>query len=652
MPAVENVPGEGAPPQQSGVKKKVNKLFSVCLYILIVETMERFCFYTLYFNYPVFLINAGEDRHGVPQSTANALKQSFKMLAYLAPIIGGYLADNVYGRYKTILYFTICYVVGMVMIAIAGINGLMESESHIGLVLFIVGSFVFVSFGTGAIKPNVVNFGAEQYDENDPEEAEQQKSYFSYFYLVINVGAIFSSIWMTGLATGGVTADSAGSGFFYAFLAAAIAMAVALVVFLIGTPKYSDASKAVPKKSQMMQVLKKHLTEGAARSVKGKMSLIGWCLVPVYLCVSLAGGLVPGDSLPSILSSGQAPGVSVLQLTAFILLIISSSFLIIAHANNDWIQPLAVPQGDSEITTEEVRGFMRALPTIICVTVGFNVCYGGLDIYPIQACQMDVRTGLPDWINAIFFLSDTKQFNSTFYGLGNNAAIIVMIPLFEKLVFPAMKKCRGGVPVSRMMKFNAGFFFCILACVTGVVIEAVRKNADFIECPAGAASSDCFCALFKPWTPLDTTNQTCAAQGGTLYLNSNCAPAGVPMSKMNGWWSFIPFWFTGCGEILVNPVVQEFSFSEVSPRLKSILMGVTCVVLGTLPAVISGAFTGFIPNNLNEGNVDYVFYAYIGCGAALLFAYWGIALPENLQRGQSLLRDEARGASFVRGLET
>merc|ERR1711957_864166 len=214
-------------------------------------------------------------------------------------------------------------------------------------------------------------------------------------------------------------------------------------------------------------------------------------------------------------------------------------------------------------------------------------------------------------------------FNSTFYGLGNNAAIIIMIPLFEKLVFPAMKKCRGGVPVSRMMKFNAGFFFCILAC-----------------------------ALFKPWTPLETTSQTCAAQGGTLYLNSNCAPAGVPMSKMNGWWSFIPFWFTGCGEILVNPVVQEFSFSEVSPRLKSILMGVTCVVLGTLPAVISGAFTGFIPNNLNEGNVDYVFYAYIGCGAALLFAYWGIALPENLQRGQSLLRDEARGASFVRGLET
>merc|ERR1712151_1288265 len=34
------------------------------------------------------------------------------------------------------------------------------------------------------IKPNVVNVGAEQYDGNDPVELEQQKSYFSYFYMV------------------------------------------------------------------------------------------------------------------------------------------------------------------------------------------------------------------------------------------------------------------------------------------------------------------------------------------------------------------------------------------------------------------------------------------------------------------------------------
>lgn len=369
----------------------------------------------------------------------------------------------------------------------------------------------------------------------------------------------------------------------------------------------------------------------------GKLSVAGWIMVPVYLMTSLAGSLIPGGVLPSILQSETTPGVSVMQLISFILMFISSAFLIIAHRKNDWIQSLSIPQGEDDITTEEVRGFMRALPTIVCVTVGFNVCYGGMDVYPIQACQMDIRTGLPRWVDSIFFLEQTGQFNSTFYGLGDNAAIIIMIPLFEIVIFPLIKKCRGGVPVSRMMKFNLGFFLCILALIIGVLMEAVRKAQPYVTCSVD--DTNCFCATQSPWTPryvdptatsLESLNRTaCEDVGGLMYVVSNCSPLGVPMSQMNGWWSFIPFWFTGCGEVLVNPVVQEFAFSEVSPRLKSLLMGVTMVVVGCIPAVISGAFTGFIPNNLNEGNVDYVYYAYISCGLLLLFAYWGIALPEN-----------------------
>merc|ERR1719428_589453 len=149
-----------------------------------------------------------------------------------------------------------------------------------GKLIMLIGSFVFVSFGTGAIKPNVVNFGAEQYDENDPDEAQQQKAYFSYFYLVINIGGLFASVWMPGLATAGVTTTDVGNGFFYAFLAAAIAMAVSLLVYIAGTPKYSLASKAVPARSNMLSIVWRHLLEGAKRSWEGKLSLIGLLLVP------------------------------------------------------------------------------------------------------------------------------------------------------------------------------------------------------------------------------------------------------------------------------------------------------------------------------------------------------------------------------------
>jgi hypothetical protein len=226
-----------------------------------------------------------------------------------------------------------------------------------------------------------------------------------------------------------------------------------------------------------------------------------------------------------------------------------------------------------------------------------------------------------------------------------------MIPLFEAVIWPFCKRCRGGVPVTRMTKFNLGFFFCIIACVVGIVLEVVRKHQPLIDCPNEDLETKgaCFCNFLNGTTG-DVTGNICKSLGGTALLVSNCAPAGVPMSQISGWWTFVPFWLTGCGEILVNPVVQEFSYDEVSPRLKSLLMGITMVVTGCLPAVISAGFTGFIPNNLNHGNVNYVFYAYIVVGVLLLFAYWAIALPErvratNAPGGESLLsRSLAEGS--------
>jgi len=315
--------------------------------------------------------------------------------------------------------------------------------------------------------------------------------------------------------------------------------------------------------------------------------------------------------------------------------VVSSAMIIVAHLNNDWIAPLSAGSG-SGISTEEVRGLLRALPTIICVSIGFNLCYGGMDIYQLQACQMDTRTGFPDGLNDFFFLG-SGQFNGVFYGLGDNASIIICIPLLEILVFPALKRMRGGVPVSRMAKFNVGFFFAILGCVVGIVIELIRRKKELITCTAEDTS--CFCGIgvgtnFKANYAF-TNMSSCNGHDGQWLLVSNCAPKGVPMSMMSAWWTFIPYWVTGMGEILVNPVIQEFSFDEVAPSLKSLLMGITMVVTGCIPSVISGALGGFIPNNLNLGDVNVVYIVFIVLSLVLLVVYWMIALPERTGHHES-----------------
>jgi peptide/histidine transporter 3/4 len=279
---------------------KTNKLFSVCLFILVVEACERLCYYTIFNSMVFYLEDAGCDFADIPKdakthscnsaSTAFALRSSFRMLAYVMPIFGGYIADNVLGRYKTILYFTIVYVIGVALMALGSVPALMSKT--MGYLLYLFGSFVFTAVGTGAIKPNVVNFGADQYDTSDPVEAMQQKSYFSYFYMVINIGSIFSAIWTVSLATSRVSKDSAGSGFMVSFTIAAVCMFLALMCFLAGTPKYSAESKAKATSIPMIGVMFGHLTTAAKQDSRGHASLIGLALIPVYFFVTLAGSLL------------------------------------------------------------------------------------------------------------------------------------------------------------------------------------------------------------------------------------------------------------------------------------------------------------------------------------------------------------------------
>jgi len=140
--------------------KKTNKLFSVCMYILIVEACERLCYYTIYGGQVYFLRDAGCDfaalgdgEYCMSTSVASSIRSCFRLLAYVFPIFGGYLADNIFGRYNTILWFTLAYVIGVVLMAVGALPAIVDTKA--GPIIYLVGGFVFTAIGTGAIKPNL-----------------------------------------------------------------------------------------------------------------------------------------------------------------------------------------------------------------------------------------------------------------------------------------------------------------------------------------------------------------------------------------------------------------------------------------------------------------------------------------------------------------
>merc|ERR1719446_1362716 len=109
--------------------------------------------------------------------------------------------------------------------------------------------------------------------------------------------------------------------------------------------------------------------------------------------------------------------------------------LVVVHVFNNWIPEL--PNRDAlmtgAISLEEVKGALACMPTILCINIGFNIAYNAMNnAYPAQACQMDTR------------LFGGTQLNGAFFTLGDALAIIVLVPFFETVVYPAATRFRRG----------------------------------------------------------------------------------------------------------------------------------------------------------------------------------------------------------------
>lgn len=173
----------------------------------------------------------------------------FEGTAYVTPLLGAYMADSHWGRYKTILVFSCVYLVGMVWLAASSaLPGLTPGPSEEPTVLqagVLLGALGVIALGTGGIKPNVSAFGADQFDEADPADKADKERFFNWFYLAINVGSL--------LAVTGVVYVQDRLSWALGFAIPAAAMAAAVGLFLAGSSMYRHVA---PTESPMARVVK------------------------------------------------------------------------------------------------------------------------------------------------------------------------------------------------------------------------------------------------------------------------------------------------------------------------------------------------------------------------------------------------------------
>uniref|UniRef100_A0A665WME3 Solute carrier family 15 member 2 n=1 Tax=Echeneis naucrates TaxID=173247 RepID=A0A665WME3_ECHNA len=211
---------------------------SIC-FIVVNEFCERFSFYgmkavlTLYF---LTYLHWDKD-------LSTAIYHAFSSLAYFTPILGALIADSWLGKFKTIIYLSIVYVIGHVVKSVGAIPTVGSSDVHIALSMV---GLILIALGTGGIKPCVAAFGGDQFDEHSISERQK---FFSIFYMSINAGSLLSTV-VTPILRGDVQCFG-GDCYALAFGVPAALMVVALVVFIAGSSLYK---KSPPQGNILLEV--------------------------------------------------------------------------------------------------------------------------------------------------------------------------------------------------------------------------------------------------------------------------------------------------------------------------------------------------------------------------------------------------------------
>ncbi|XP_073520296.1 solute carrier family 15 member 1 [Phyllobates terribilis] len=221
-------------------------------FIVINEFCERFSYYgmravlVLYFKY--FL--RWDD------NLATVVYHTFVAVCYLTPILGAIIADSWLGKFKTIVYLSIVYAVGQVIMSVSAIHDLTDGnrdgtpdtiDLHVALSMI---GLVLIALGTGGIKPCVAAFGGDQFDES---QDKQRSRFFSIFYLSINAGSLLSTIITPILRGQECGIHTQQKCYPLAFGVPAALMVVALVVFIVGSRMYKKVS---PQGNIIVQVFK------------------------------------------------------------------------------------------------------------------------------------------------------------------------------------------------------------------------------------------------------------------------------------------------------------------------------------------------------------------------------------------------------------
>ncbi|PIM98907.1 H+/oligopeptide symporter [Handroanthus impetiginosus] len=227
----------------------------------------------------------------LPLTKAANTLTNFGGTSAMTPLIGAFVADAFAGRFWTITIASIIYQIGMISLTLSAILPNLRpppckpnqtcSQADSGQLAVLYLSLLLTALGSGGIRPCVVSFGADQFDENDPKQKTTTWKFFNWYYFCMGASILVATTVIVYIQ------DNIGWGWGLGIPAAA--MFLSIIAFIFGYPLYRKLEPAGSPFTRLLQVC-------VAAYRKRKVPMVSDCRM-LYENVDLDGAISIGGRL-------------------------------------------------------------------------------------------------------------------------------------------------------------------------------------------------------------------------------------------------------------------------------------------------------------------------------------------------------------------
>jgi proton-dependent oligopeptide transporter, POT family len=396
-------------------------------YIIGNEACERFSFYGMRNILVQFLISSVilgyiplEDREGA----AKDIFHSFVIGVYFFPLLGGWLSDRFFGKYNTVLWFSLVYCAGHACLALFEDN---RNGFYTGLFL--------IALGSGGIKPLVVSFVGDQFTRENKHLA---KIVFDAFYWTINFGSFFASLLMPLFLR--------EYGPSVAFGIPGILMFIATVIFWMGRKQYVRVPPATHDPHSFLHVARTALTSTHGEGRPGYyIAMFGAALAVFMLLAWAVGPSWWPEDFGFVITACLALGA------------------LIAFGGVGTSMQLERARGQHpDDTVDSVRAVLRVLIVFALTTPFWSLFDQKASTWVIQGREMVIPHDTWWWPS--FLVKEAGQMQAL-----NPALVMLIIPFNNLVLYPALR--RLGFEPTALRRMGTGIVFAGFAWIIAGVLQ-------------------------------------------------------------------------------------------------------------------------------------------------------------------------------------